>query len=78
MYWKLVDELEFDFGETPMKTSTFIAAVMARNKQEAHFWFTWLHSNGCIYIPSSVLRNMDNYISECSLEDYLKFIDSIK
>ena len=75
MYWKLVENVEYDYGEYPMSSQKIVAAVMARNKSEAKFWFKLLCKNGTISFTSTY--NMEKYIFECSVEEYLSFIDSI-
>ncbi|MEE3344534.1 MAG: hypothetical protein VZS44_10610 [Bacilli bacterium] len=78
MYWKLIDRIEYDYGDMPMSTSTFIGAVMAINKDDAIFWFNLLHRNGIITIPSVIQKNIRNSIEECTIDEYIDFMNTIK
>ena len=73
MYWKLLDSIEYDFGEMPMKTSKIIGVVMAVNPQDASFWFKLLTKNNIIHIPHMIYSNLIANIEPATLEEYQDF-----
>ncbi|MBQ4031686.1 MAG: hypothetical protein II625_08015 [Bacilli bacterium] len=73
MYWKLLDSIEYDFGEMPMKTSKIIGVVMAVNPQDAAFWFKLLAKNNIIHIPPMIYSNLIANIEPATLEEYQDF-----
>lgn len=77
MYWKLVDKLEYDYGEYPLFTKQTLATVMANDKEDAEFWILLLYQAEKINIPQYILSNISMYIEKCTLKEYLKFINTI-
>lgn len=73
MYWKLLDSVEYDFGEMPMKTSKIIGVVMAISPQDASFWFKLLAKNNIIHIPPMIYSNLIANIEPATLEEYQDF-----
>lgn len=68
MFWKLVEDLEFDGNFAPMVTRNFFGAVMARNKKEAEKWFTIFNKLGLIEKPATA------YVTEATEEEYANFL----
>lgn len=71
MYWKLVDEVEYDAleGNFMFSTSRIIGVIMARNKKEAEQWFSVLMNHGVF--PKTTLK-----VLESNEEEYDAFLDS--
>lgn len=77
MYWKLVEQLEYDYGEYPMSSPHTIAIVMAKTVQDAIFWFETMEKAGYIQILNNIKTDWESHIKQCSAEEYTEFINNI-
>ena len=71
MYWKLVEETDFDALEGTLYGNAvrIVCVIMARNKKEAEQWFTVFQNYGVV--PKTALK-----VLESNEEEYDAFLDS--
>ena len=71
MYWKLVEETEFDANDQLYKTESMVACIMAPIKSAAKLWFDLLIDHNIIKASKSA------HVENATVEEYEYFIEKL-
>ena len=70
MYYKLMDELEYDMGDFPMSSKRIVFALEAEDKKEAVKQFKKLIDGKYLSFNYVNETELENSIVECTIKEY--------
>lgn len=73
MYYKLIEELEYDMGDLPLSSKKIVFAIQAEDKQEAVKQFKKLIDGKYLNFNYINDTELENSIVECTIKEFESF-----